>query len=308
MQVKVHQRARLSSLEQAILHAVAYGDVFDYPLTSAEILRYLLAVPASLEQVQAALDGNRPVQGYLERVDGYYCLAGRGHLAAVRGERRETARRLWPWARHFGRLLSRLPYLRMAAVSGALAMDNEPGVDIDFLLVTEPGRLWLCRGLAMLLVRWARRSGVELCPNYLVTTRALHFPGRDLYTAHEILQMVPLHGLEVYWYIRKLNGWADELFPNAASLPRPEIPALEDAPRPLLQRVGEALLSTPPGDWLEGWERQRKARKLNAQRAPGDEADFSGDWCKGHFGGYGGRSMAAYALRMETLRKNGSGL
>jgi hypothetical protein len=71
-------------------------------------------------------------------------------------------------------------------------MDNESGRDLDFLVVTLPGRLWLCRGMAMLLVRLARRLGDELCPNYFITTQALAFPSQDLYSAHELVQMAPL--------------------------------------------------------------------------------------------------------------------
>jgi len=45
--------------------------------------------------------------------------------------------------------------------------------DLDYLIVTAPGRLWTARALTIGLVRLARRAGRRVCPNYLLSTRAL---------------------------------------------------------------------------------------------------------------------------------------
>ena len=44
-----------SELDLAIVSALAYADVFDYPLTVAQIHRYLVRTPATMAQVEAAL-------------------------------------------------------------------------------------------------------------------------------------------------------------------------------------------------------------------------------------------------------------
>ena len=53
----------------------------------------------------------------------------------------------------YGLTIARLPFVRMVAVPGALTMDNvEPGDDVDYLIVTAPDRLWLCRAVVIELV------------------------------------------------------------------------------------------------------------------------------------------------------------
>jgi hypothetical protein len=74
-----------------------------------------------------------------------------------------------------------------------------------------------------------------------------------------------------------------------------------------MRAVAETVLKTPPGTWLEGWERRRKVRKFSLQSdgLNGNnrqaEASFCADWCKGHFENYGQRTLAALADRLGAL-------
>src|ERR1700730_6215500 len=66
-----------AALEHAIVQAVAYADVFDYPLTADEIHRYLIGVPASRGAVRTALSTSRLVPDVLSRAGRYFTLVGR---------------------------------------------------------------------------------------------------------------------------------------------------------------------------------------------------------------------------------------
>ena len=155
---------------QAILQTVAYADVFDSWLTSAEIYHYLVGVTATLEAVRDGLREDPLLSTYLVQEGGYYVLPGREHLIALRRGRSQQAHRLWPRALTYGRWISRLPFVRMVAVTGTLSVDNvEQQADLDYLVVTAPGRLWLCRGMAMLLVRIAGLRGDVVCPNSFIS-------------------------------------------------------------------------------------------------------------------------------------------
>jgi hypothetical protein len=285
-------------LESAILHTLAYADVFDYPLMENEIHRFLTGLQASRERVVEAL---RESGSWIGK-DGTYVLPGRESLLAMRRRRAAAARRLWPKAAAYGRLLAGLPFVRMVAVTGSLAVDNcEPANDIDYLIVTAPGRLWTCRALALLVSRLAGLRGVRLCPNYLISETNLELSERSLYVARELAQMIPLSGLELYDRIRRVNAWTDDYLPNARGMPDLPPGILPPARPPRLQRFCEALLSLPVAAWFEAWESRRKIRRLSREQAGSPEARFSADLCKGHADRHGQETERAFQERLERI-------
>lgn len=289
-----------SELERAIVMTVAYADVFDYPLTGGEIHRYLAGVAAAPAEVAAALRQGLLRAGTLAQVGPYVMLPGREAIVATRQRRAAVAERMWPAAVFYGRMIGRLPFVRMVAVTGALAVNNvERGADIDYLIITEPGRLWLCRAIIIGLVRLAARRGHILCPNYLLSERALALSQHSLYGAHELMQMVPITGVACYNRMRRANAWADELLPNAAGMPFLVTP--QAGARSRSQALAELALRTRPGGWLERWEMERKVRKFSARHPGNPEISLNSDCCKGHFDGHGQRTLAAYADRVKTI-------
>jgi hypothetical protein len=150
----------LDSLPQAILHTVAYSDVFDYPLTVGEIHRYLTGVKASSEEVVRAVGE----EGVVTRIGNYFTLPGREEIVHIRIQREARSRELMPRAIQYGRILGSLPYVRMVALTGSLAVLNISGNhDFDYMLVTEPGRLWTARALAVSFGRIVRPLGHRIC-------------------------------------------------------------------------------------------------------------------------------------------------
>lgn len=268
----------LNPLQRGILLAVTYADVFDYPLTVKEIHRYC-GIKASFNDIYAETHRFR----LLNHSGDFYTLPGREALTATRERRKGVSARLWPQAIRYGRLIANLPFIRMVAVTGSLAVNNtEDPADIDYLIVTDPGRLWTCRALILALGRLASLRGLNLCPNYLVTTRALEFQEHTLYVAHELTQMVPLSGLDVYAEVRQRNAWVADFLPNAVGLPPIPAPLDQTASTPRLRPVFEALTQTPPAAWFERWEMERKIRKLTREQGFSAESTFSADICKGH--------------------------
>lgn len=287
--------------ERAAVQAVAYSDIFDYPLTAADLHRYLSGAPIAPADFECLLRHGPLVPEHLSEFDGFYTLPGREAIIATRRQRESEAARLWPRALHYGRLLASLPFVRMVAVTGELAVNNvQPGSDIDYFIVTEPGRVWLARASAIGVVHYAARRGDIVCPNYLVSERALALADRNLYTAHELAQMVPISGFETYRRLRVQNSWAEEILPNAGGPPTVAYAAVRGGRG---RDAAETALRTRAGARLERWEMERKIRKLTREHGPQAEASFTSEWCKGHVGGHEGRILARFDERRLAVER-----
>jgi len=217
----------LLSVEKAIFQTLAYADVFDYPLRVAEIWRFLISKKAfSFDQVVWGL-GRLVERGQLVKRGKFYCLPKREAIIGLRKKRRGWSRRKWKIALRLGKWLKLIPTVRMAAVTGGLAMNNTPeNDDIDFLIVAAKGRLWLTRILVILLVELVarrRRPGdwqVEdkICLNLFLDEAHLRLLPKEhnLYTAHEVVQLRPLWDRDgVYWRFWRQNRWIARYLPNA---------------------------------------------------------------------------------------------
>jgi len=289
-------------VETAVVEAVAYADVFDWPLSCDEVHRFL-PVAADVDEVSRALC-TAEVLRVVRRVDELYVLRGREALVASRVAREEASRRIWAEVARRTRLLARIPWIRMVAVSGSLAVSAaRDGDDIDLFVVTDDGRLWLSRALTIaagrvpLPRRLSPRS--TLCPNYLLSASALTLRERDVYTAHELVQLVPLFGEETYRELLARNAWYREFLPNHPGYTG-VVAARRGAVAPLLLR---GLLGGPVGARVERWEMARKVARLRDAAGPGVETRFDDDICKGHVDGHRARFWAAYRARLEALAR-----
>lgn len=292
----------IHDVADAILHTLVYADLFDYPLTSDEIHRYLTGYPAPLEVVAQHLHQDGRLGEYLGSTSPFWFLAGREHLVALRREREAFSRVLWPQAKRFGRLIAAVPFVRLVSITGSLAMNNvnSPEDDIDLLIVASRNRVWLARGLTILIVRLAQRFGVEICPNYVIAEHHLELGVPNLFTAHEMAQLIPLHGLDMYYRLLENNAWLTAFLPNAS----PRLVSVRETGTPMRlgQRVLEAALDGSLGDTVERWERKRKIPRLCqiADERGASGAIYTADLCKGHADDHAGSVYQKYVARLAA--------
>jgi hypothetical protein len=169
--------SRRAAIGAAMIEAIAYADVFDWPLTASEVHRDL-PLAARPDEVDAELVA-AVLGGRLSFVEGHATLAGRESLVPRRADREASSIRLRSRAAPWLRAIGRLPFVRLVAVSGSLAVSAATDdADVDLFVVVDDGRLWLARAMTIALVRVARAAGIDLCPNYFVARSAIARTGR----------------------------------------------------------------------------------------------------------------------------------
>lgn len=295
---------RVSSIKEGILYALSYADIYDYPLTLPQLHRYLIGIPASLTEVKAVIGNTSWSRKNISKQDKYYMLPGREYLVEIRKRRVAIAESMWDRAWYFALRIARIPFVRMVALTGALTMNNvDSSDDFDYFIVTERDHLWLARFLIVqLIVKPALLYGEEVCPNYIVTDRAfaLDSQNHDLYHAHELAQMVPMYGYNLYEKMRKANAWSFKFLPNAVGAPgEPEVNA-RDVKSTV--KLSEKLLHFAAGKWFEQREMSRMENQLVTPDV-NNEVLVTPDQCKGHVGAHQKYTRMAFEMRIKSLKE-----
>ncbi|OGI17319.1 MAG: hypothetical protein A2Z52_02955 [Candidatus Moranbacteria bacterium RBG_19FT_COMBO_42_6] len=201
----------------------------DYPMTSFEIWKYLFRVnkdslrkgegkeaePTFLE-VMDELKSEK-LNGLLEEFRGFYFLKGRKSLVEQRIKRNKISEKKYKILEQVARVLRFIPYVRMVAVTGRMAMKNaEEKSDLDLLLVLEKGKIFTGRILVTLVVhlmgrrRYRGKIANRICLNYFITTGSLEIGLKDMFSSSEYYFMLPLFGLETFREFQAKNRWIGE--------------------------------------------------------------------------------------------------
>lgn len=207
-------------LDASELASLVYHDIFDYPLTEGELVKWRGGRKLTISSA--------PSVGFL---NGYYFLAGKEGSVYKRLLKERISRQKLEIARKAGKILTFIPSIKMVAISGALAMRSaDEASDIDLLIITKRELLWTSRLKTLLLLKLVRfpvrRFGErdpknKLCLNMWLDEDALLWPKKDrnAYTAHEIAQTLPLINREkTYEKFIAVNDWIKEFWPNATGV------------------------------------------------------------------------------------------
>jgi predicted nucleotidyltransferase len=198
---------------------VKYHNIFDFPLSFSDLIKWS--------------SGKLVDNGSVEKIsvihkNGFYFLEGRDGLIYRRLLRKRISAKKTKIAKKAVRLLSFVPGVKMIAITGSLAMENSSEEsDIDLMIVTKENHLWITRALTYFViglfgihVRRPNDSNQKdkLCLNIWLDENDLIWPKKDrnIYTAHEIAQIVPLVNKgNVYNKFISQNKWILDFWPNA---------------------------------------------------------------------------------------------
>lgn len=258
----------LSEEEMALLKVMIYFDVFQYPLKPSEILAY---APIKMSPLNVVPCLNFLVNnGLVRQVGNYFGLRVDQAQIDRRTRGAAAAEKMMKYAHRFTRLMRNFPFVRGICISGSLSKGfcDEQG-DIDYFVITAPGRLWLARTalLAFKKVFLLNRKKF-FCVNYLIDTEHLEIPDRNEFTATEIVTLIPTYDRGHYEAFMEANRWVEAYRPNFIN--QRKSPILRG--RSTLQLLMEFVLGNAVGNWLD-----KKCMHLTMKRWERRFGDFHPD-------------------------------
>ena len=297
----------MTLLQKSILSTIAYYDTLDHPLTSFEVFKYLVnplhitsfyysknkedskdfeKIPLGINRFSEITLGNiiknlpraenlgqnRELKNLIEEKNGFYFLKGREKIVRVRIERQKIADQKWKKAKKIIRWLQIIPYLRMVAVSGSLALNNtREESDFDLFIVVKNKRIWLSRFLITLFVqlmgkrRYKNFTKDRICLNHYVTDKSLEIKYASLSNAQINARLIPVLEIQsgIYNKFQKANDWVKlylVFYPEAETK---NLKYLKVSPwLRNTAKIGEACLNNKFGDWIENIFRKLQKRLI----------------------------------------------
>jgi len=200
--------------ELAILKTLIYFDIFDYPLSEKEIKNFL-GCDISNEIFTSALF-QLSFDKMIFRLGEFYSLQNNRHRTEERLQGNLRAQPLLAEAAKIGAFLYKFPYVRAVAVSGSLSKNYaDKKADIDYFIITKANRLWVARTILHLFKKLTFLVGKEnfFCMNYFVDEEDLIIPEKNIYTAVEIVTLLPLAGTFTLNKFFEKNNWTKKWLP-----------------------------------------------------------------------------------------------
>jgi len=200
--------------ELAILKTLVYFDIFDYPLSEKDIKNFLGCYIS--DEIFASALLQLSLDKIIFRVDQFYSLQNNRQRAEERIQGNLRAQSLIVKATGIGAFLHKFPYVRAVAVSGSLSKNYaDKKADIDFFIITKANRLWIARTILHLFKKLTFLVGKQnfFCMNYFVDEEALIIPEKNIYTAVEIVTLLPVAGTFTLNKFFEKNQWTKKWLP-----------------------------------------------------------------------------------------------
>jgi hypothetical protein len=251
-------------LKTGILKVLAYFDLFDYPV-SAEEIRFLLDCP--VEKKELLQDLEKLVQSqFLFRFGEFYSLTDDPSSAKKRLDGNQRAKPLISIGSRIAAFLFWFPFVRGVAISGSLSKNfAEVNADIDLFIITKANRLWIARTLLHLFKKLTYLTGNQhwYCMNYFIDEEALLIEEKNIFTATELITLMPKFGAEAFVQFFQANDWANLFFPNYQVKWRESLNCPGRSGR--IKKAMEFLFNNRLGDRLDNYFHRLTARRWSTK-------------------------------------------
>lgn len=240
----------LSPLSKNIIKTLAYYDIFSYPLKVEEIYYNLPVNHCTAKDIQSELN-LLCEKGLVYRINDFYLLQNNCEIVRKRIQGNKLCMKKMKSAFRMSKFISKFPYVRAIFLTGSISkgyMDKES--DVDYMIITEPNRLWVSKLLLTIFKKiFLLNSRKVFCVNYYIDYNHLEIEEKNVFTATEIVTLIPVFGKKYYEEFYSQNIWIKEYFPNFPKRNNTMI----DENRNLIQKTFERLLNNQVGEKIDNW-------------------------------------------------------
>lgn len=242
----IQTRLSINTLKENILKTAAYFDLFDYPLTAEQLFQFLPQNSVTVTDVQFAADA-LTAQKRLGKNGRYYFLPARDKKIIdqrIDNERRAASKLIF--AKIVSGFIKQFPFTRAVFITGSLSKNvAPPSSDIDFMIVTAPDRLWICKSMLTLFRKvFLLGSYKFFCTNFYIAENNLALPTRSFYDAIELMTIKVCWNESAFNSLHSQNMWTKKILPNMPVFIDSSL--LLSPKRSLLQQALETILNLFP--------------------------------------------------------------
>ncbi len=257
----VYEKPFISATAREVLRVLLYFDVFEYPLTATEIFER--STVKAIKTLHQELD-MLTEKGLIYRYNGYYTTQNNPALISRRIKGNECAQRHMKIAKLISTVIGHFPFVRSVMLSGSISkMYMDEKSDIDYFVITAPNRLWIARFFFVLFHKIILLNRTKLfCYNYMIAADHLAITKRNIYTATEIVTLMPTLGAEGYHDFLTANEWVNDFFPNFPEADTKKIKAGTN----WIKRLLEKLLSGNAGEKLDTYLMKHTERRWHKRQ------------------------------------------
>lgn len=298
---------QMTETQFGIIKVLVYFDLFQYPLKMEEIKRFFATNNVSFESLETAIKELERLD-FVYHLNGFYTLHNQPELVERRLLGNERAKEMMKKVPFYSRLIASFPFVRCISLSGSLSKNYvEEDGDIDYFIITEVNRLWLCRTLLVLFKKiFLFNSHKYFCVNYFIDQIHLEIEEQNVYTAVEVATLLPTYNAPLFEKFQAHNPWVQSYFPNITT----NTPTYIDAPLfPRLKKAIEWLFSGRLGDKLDDWLLKRTFQHWQEKFSDFDPDQFGialkskKHTSKHHPNNFQKRVLDAYTEKVKSWQK-----
>ena len=199
------------AVKSSVLRSLIYYDIFNYPLTANELIKFSSVKLHDIQSINNALD-DLTQHLLIFKFGEYYSLKNDPSQIERRKNGNNAATDILPKALKRSKFIHKFPFVRSVNISGSLSKNYfDESTDFDFFIIAEKNRIWLCRLLLTLYKKiFLFNSRKYFCINYYIDTSDLLIPDKNLFSAVEIITLKNQTGEAVYKNFMERNTWVHE--------------------------------------------------------------------------------------------------